>query len=1346
MGILSEVNFMDQEIYFESLAAKKKLEEESQIYITALEQALIEKGNKNIAITGGYGAGKTTIIDAYFEEHKSEAEKMIKISIATFQTNQDEPKNLVSNENILEQQILQQMFYQVNPNNIPNSKFTKISDLSFWYVFRIIIFLLTIIILTFSTIRNNWLNYSVFTDNVGTNVSDKLLYLAIIVFSVLFNGLTIYLLLMIFRKLGVSKFGVGNTNIEFNFKDGSTVFNHYLDEIIYLFKRTKYRYVVLEDLDRFGNIKIFERLRSLNTTLNSASKLKDLDIKFIYALKDNIFTQEDETDLVYNRTKFFDFIIPTIKVLHKSNAESYLLKKLENFLPENEDKSLDIHQKLSKKLVEDISLFINDMRTLINICNEFEVYRLRLKSSSVTYNNLLAFVVYKNIYPKDYSDLLENKGIVYSVFNKTEEIILKLNKEIEDLKKIPTDEIGSIITAKEDIAMLFAKKRNLLNRIIKQGADIVLNLSSNDYSVVGVRVLNHILNQGINGEFGVYQYNYQNNIESRYLNIEEFVTIDSVNYLNLYNDFEKKQVKKEQEINSQISNLQKTIKSVRTKSISRLIKEDKIELHVDLSDKGLINFLIRYNWLNESYEDYLTVFCEGALSERENKFIRLIKLGSNENNFNVPLFNTKKIVEKIRVDDINSRVIINLDLIQYLLENQTEENEEKIQKIIQTIYYDIPLYFEELVELLEGLEGVQSSSKHLVSKLFEKSIQNNIDIWEVVSEEELPFERLLDYVMIILKNGNPDDLIKLESVINLRDFISCKLEVERLITSNNLFDVLERLEVRFNSLSGVKENIIEKLIEINAYRINYENLKRIFDSKNISLELIETDQQVNQYCMSNVDVLITEVLLKQNNYNEKDKLLLDFIESIIEDIETDISDSTIEALIINWIGTVNNLSDTVSHKLVKILYQLKKFALRWSNIDYCKSVFEKDEENFDLNYLLSEDGYWLDLIEKSSNPVQEIFVNNGKYDDFVNEIIQLSSSEHPKMREFIEHLLYPVSVKEPNIVDRDIINLLIDNQRLSWNVAIYKEIDSSNHKKRFVVDNIIEAEDNLPELIEDNHLFWSMELFLKLIESENLDLNLLRTYIKNRVMEIEITDFISILDRELLDFDKEMLNKLLDDSSKTNVLIEYLLYLSSKGFEDRVIDVISEYRIPWDISLFKKVNDFNVASASIYLLDNSEEIERIQMDQDLFENLIINSQDIKMNLCIINRYFRAFEINSVVSNKVYEHLIEDSEIILETLDNTVIIKMIHSLTIEKKAKFLFKFFNFNHFERDDIFVILSELNKPFDEIKKNGKGFNIDHKHANIEELLRYLKDESIQVIYGFDENNQGYLVRNKRK
>lgn len=141
-----------------------------------------------------------------------------------------------------------------------------------------------------------------------------------------------------------------------------SVFDEYLDEIIYFFEETDYRVVFFEDLDRLNCISIFTHLRELNIILNNDNNLKQRPIKFVYAVRDDIFKDSD-------RTKFFDFIIPVIPYINPTNSKDELLNKIKPYVEFEELRTVE-----GKKFINDISPFIKDNRILDNICNEFVLY------------------------------------------------------------------------------------------------------------------------------------------------------------------------------------------------------------------------------------------------------------------------------------------------------------------------------------------------------------------------------------------------------------------------------------------------------------------------------------------------------------------------------------------------------------------------------------------------------------------------------------------------------------------------------------------------------------------------------------------------------------------------------------------------------------------------------------------------------------------------------------------------------------------------------------------------------------------------------------------------------------
>ena len=52
-------------------------------------------------------------------------------------------------------------------------------------------------------------------------------------------------------------------------------FDRYLDDILYLFKQSDADVIVFEDIERFNNSKIFERLKELNIVVNRKSDVCD---------------------------------------------------------------------------------------------------------------------------------------------------------------------------------------------------------------------------------------------------------------------------------------------------------------------------------------------------------------------------------------------------------------------------------------------------------------------------------------------------------------------------------------------------------------------------------------------------------------------------------------------------------------------------------------------------------------------------------------------------------------------------------------------------------------------------------------------------------------------------------------------------------------------------------------------------------------------------------------------------------------------------------------------------------------------------------------------------------------
>ena len=386
-------------------------------YANMLQVALKSSKINNIAITGTYGSGKSSFLRTF--EKKYAEWNYLHISLATFEepentknnnTQSQTPDNTQQKENqnqLIERSILQQIFYKEKDKNIPFSRFKRIPNIKKKNIILNSIFsgvfILYSLSIFFPKTMMSFLGFPLIV------LIKDYLFLEILIWMI--GCFYFYKIFDYLVKLQVSRFNIKVGEIEINNKDNTSIMNKYLDEVLYFFEVTSYDVVVIEDLDRFDSTEIFIKLRELNTLINNSKNI-NRRVRFIYAIKDDMFKDKD-------RTKIFDFIVPIIPYI---NSTSSFLKLKEKFKKENIDEDF----------LRNVSLRINDMRLLINISNEYKIYKQKIGSDKLNKERLLGMIIYKNFYPSDFANLHINKGIVFDIFNKRIEFI-KL--KIDDIKE-----------------------------------------------------------------------------------------------------------------------------------------------------------------------------------------------------------------------------------------------------------------------------------------------------------------------------------------------------------------------------------------------------------------------------------------------------------------------------------------------------------------------------------------------------------------------------------------------------------------------------------------------------------------------------------------------------------------------------------------------------------------------------------------------------------------------------------------------------------------------------------------------------------------------------------------------
>lgn len=360
--------------HYKDLAPSSNIDE-NNIYCDSLNWAIENEDISNIALMGAYGSGKSSIIETFIKRNFNQY-KFLKLSLATFTGKCQSPKE--DSDELIELSLLQQLFYQVEPGKIPNSRFKRIripkissiliySTLILWGIFSLIVIF-----------KPNFLLNTGLKNIIETLASN---YIAIAFCATYLFAATLgifYFFISAVHKIKLSKVNLKNGEFELSKDSDPSILNKHMDEILYFFEVTDYDVVIIEDLDRFDNINLFTKLREINILINETEVNKKINKKivFIYAIKEDLFNDVD-------RIKFFDFIIPVIPVINTFNAEEILLTGIKKILlSKHKDISEEnINELMDTSFICDIAIFIPDMRLLTNIINEFILYSELLQDS-----------------------------------------------------------------------------------------------------------------------------------------------------------------------------------------------------------------------------------------------------------------------------------------------------------------------------------------------------------------------------------------------------------------------------------------------------------------------------------------------------------------------------------------------------------------------------------------------------------------------------------------------------------------------------------------------------------------------------------------------------------------------------------------------------------------------------------------------------------------------------------------------------------------------------------------------------------------------------------------------------
>lgn len=847
-----------------------------KVYESAINYVFQNDDIKNVAISGAYGAGKSSLIASYKKAYPKH--KLIHISLAHFKSSSENHYQTENNGNVditdLEGKILNQLIHQIPPQKIQQTHFKikrtiKTRSIILQTV-AIAVFILALLhVILWSDWRSyvNLLGNSFFKTIVSFTTSRYSRFISGTITAALTTWFIYCLVKMQTNKNLFKKLNVQGNEIEIFENDDDSYFDKYLNEVLYLFENSDADAIVFEDMDRFESGSIFERLREINTLANIQLKNENKKpLRFFYLLRDDVFTSKD-------RTKFFDFIIPVVPVVDSSNSYNQFIDLL---------KKNKLFEKFDENFLQGLSLYIDDMRLLINICNEFLIYINRLNTTELNYNKMLALITYKNLFPRDFCELQLNGGFIYSLFSKKSEYIEQTKKELE--QKISDKESEIEMATNETLESI---------QELKDIYEAKKNRTYNYYSSDRQEYIEN-LNKWHKNEYPKREQAIENKSNNKISDMKAEL----------------------QELKSQLQHLNscKLCETITRENIDKIFKSTTIneigeeEKYLDIKASPyflLLKYLVRNGFIDETYSDYMTYFYDNSLSRTDKIFLRSIA-DRKAREFTYRLDNPEMVVNRLKVADFDQEETLNFCLLNYLLKSKKES--EMIAHFMCQLKKCKQFDF-----IGQYLEYIQEPSA-FIGALYEQWI----DVLEAVIKQKILTTDLTKQFVLFTLYYATDAIIERANINNcLTDYISndekfLNIEQPDIL---KLISVFKLINVSFRSVDYELSNIelFEAIYQNSLYELNYNNL-------NIMLRHICGIENENDIKHKNYTLIISIPESPLNRMVSEN--ISEYFDVILDSCEKQIDDNSDTIIIM-----LNNSEITFEQKETYLEYSTKTIPL-----------------------------------------------------------------------------------------------------------------------------------------------------------------------------------------------------------------------------------------------------------------------------------------------------------------------------------------------------------------------------------------------------------------------------------
>lgn len=897
-------------------------------YEDALRWAISNSSKiRNIAISGAYGSGKSSFIQTFIRNNPDIlGGNFLNISLATFtDTTYDNPEKSNDRLRLIELSILQQLFYHEEDTKIPDSRFRKIKSFKKGRLvisgLAAVIFLNSILYKLYPDFLNQFalIEFPQKADYIFNFITSAVILIS--------TFLIILRLIRVLQGLTITKLNINNAEIEISEKVNKSILNQHIDEILYFFEVTKRQFVFIEDLDRFNQTEVFTKLREINALINQSKKVKQ-DVVFVYAVRDELFQDKE-------RTKFFDFIIPIVPVINSSNSLEKLIKINKTF-----------NYKLSSSLLEDLSLFIDDMRLLNSTMNEFRIYSKTI-GNTLDQNKLLGIIAYKNLFPSDFYLLSQGNGYLHSVLNKKN---IYIKNKIDDLDEGIKDIKDQVIDIEKHQFNDLEELRSLY--IFQIVIDVTRDNRVHGFFIENESTLLTSKNMTQDGTFkkiieGKLMYsqnglpNYRVAMNYDFKKIEQKVSTEYS-----YKQREKLILdnKKIDELKNQISKFELEKEELKKLKVKDVIQRSHISIpdSINQNQENLLFVLIKNGYISDDYSMYISLFYEESLTREDYQFLINVK-SEIPSEFDYDLQRIPNILKRVNVFDFEKEYTLNYGLAETLVSNDEYLNQR------EKLLLQLSTGNETSLKFIDGFLQITQYKEEfirLICKVWPK-------IWDtVLSAPVFTTEDHFRYLELILNHASIEDI----SVILQNDLFRFNSNAAPLLlikSEDRTKEIIKTLNLRVNDIPlELPEKIKDFIVDNRYYSIQISSLKSIFirneefnlqefEQKNWSAVLSSNQTSVIEYIKSDLNTYIENVFNKlPNNNSESEKNITSLLNNSSVSFENKLG------LISKSKVQITNIHTVEDKELWSVLFSKIKILPKWNNVlmfyEHCENKISSD--------------------------------------------------------------------------------------------------------------------------------------------------------------------------------------------------------------------------------------------------------------------------------------------------------------------------------------------------------------------------------------------------------------------